>query len=161
AAYAHSPSGVLEEEIRPCGFYRNKAKAIRAVCAALDKDHGGRVPKELDALVALPGVGRKTANIVLTEAYGIPGIAVDTHVLRVSARLGFSKGTDPVKTEFELMELIPRERWIRYNQLITTHGRRCCTARKPNCTGCPVYELCPWEGKPRRPQTPKARAERG
>ncbi len=160
ASFANSPAGVLEEEVRPCGFYRNKAKSIRAVCASLDKNHGGRVPKELDALVALPGIGRKTANIVLSEAYGIPGIAVDTHVLRVSARLGFSKKTDPVKMEFELMELIPRERWIRYNQLITTHGRRCCTARKPSCPTCPVYEACPWEEKPERAETTEGRAKR-
>lgn len=128
----------LEEEIRPTGFYKNKAKAIQKCCKELVARFGGEVPKTLEELVTLPGVGRKTANVILGNAYGIPGIVVDTHVSRVSQRIGLTKNDDPVKIEFDLMEIVPKEEWTHFSNLLIWHGRKTCVAKKPLCEQCSV-----------------------
>ncbi|MBN1841922.1 MAG: endonuclease III [Deltaproteobacteria bacterium] len=140
--FAEVPIEDLEEMIRPTGFYRNKAKSIKACCAGLIEKHGGKVPDNLETLVRLPGVGRKTANVVLGSAFGIPGIVVDTHVKRVSKRIGLTRESDPVKIEFDLMPLIPKKDWIDFSHQMIWHGRRLCTARKPRCPECPLRKLC-------------------
>jgi endonuclease-3 len=145
--YAVSDLGTLEEEIRPTGFYRNKAKSVQKCCQELVKRFGGEVPKSLDDLVTLPGVGRKTANVLLGNAFGIPGIAVDTHVHRVSRRIGLTKNDDPVKIEFDLMEIVPKEEWIHFSNLLIWHGRRTCVARKPLCGMCPIRKECDYGSK--------------
>jgi endonuclease-3 len=132
----------LEEMIRPTGFYRNKAKSIKACCAALMEKHDGKVPDNMEALLQLPGIGRKTANVVLGSAFGIPGIVVDTHVKRVSQCIGLTKESDPVKIEFDLMALIPRKDWGDFSHQMIWHGRALCKARKPNCPACPLGDLC-------------------
>jgi len=140
--YAESNLAKLEEEIRPTGFYRNKAKSIQKCGQELVKRFGGDVPKTLEDLVTLPGVGRKTANVLLGNAFGIPGIAVDTHVHRVSQRIGLTKNDDPVKIEFDLMEIVPKEEWTHFSNLLIWHGRKTCVARKPLCGICPIRKLC-------------------
>ncbi len=132
----------LEEDIRPTGFYRNKAKSIQKCCQELVARFGGEVPKTLDELVTLPGVGRKTANVVLGNAFSIPGIVVDTHVQRVSQRIGLTKNDDPVKIEFDLMEIVPKEEWTHFSNLLVWHGRRTCVARKPLCATCTIRKVC-------------------
>jgi endonuclease III len=139
--YAQGRPESLEEDIRSTGFYHNKAKNIRLCCAELVKRFQGQVPRTLEELVPLPGIGRKTANVVLGNAFGIPGIVVDTHVSRVSQRLGLTAEKDPVKIEFALMPLIPREKWIIFSHQIIQHGRSLCSARAPQC---PVCFLRPW-----------------
>ena len=145
--YAESNLGTLEEEIRPTGFYRNKAKSVQKCCQELVKRFGGEVPKTLDDLVTLPGVGRKTANVLLGNAFGIPGIAVDTHVHRVSQRIGLTKNNDPVKIEFDLMEIVPKEEWTHLSNLLIWHGRKTCVARKPLCEICPIRKECDYGSK--------------
>jgi endonuclease-3 len=140
--YAESSLAKLEEEIRPTGFYRNKAKSIQKCCQELGKQFGGEVPKTLEDLVTLPGVGRKTANVILGNAFGTPGIAVDTHVHRVSERIGLTKNDDPVKIEFDLMEIVPKEEWTHFSNLLIWHGRRTCVAKKPLCGICPIRKWC-------------------
>lgn len=143
-AWAEAPIEQLEEDLRPTGFFRNKAKAVKATCRALVERHGGRVPEDLDALVALPGVGRKTANVVLGNAFGQRDrVATDTHVLRLSARLGFTEHTDPEKVEADLEARWPEDRRTRACHLLQFHGRQVCVARKPRCAACPVSALCP------------------
>jgi endonuclease-3 len=137
----------IETLIRSTGFYRNKAKNIQACCRVLLKTHGGRVPDRLDELVGLPGVGRKTANVVLGAAFEKPGIVVDTHVKRVSWRLGFTENGDPVKIEFDLMEIIPRKDWSDFSLRMVFFGRETCTARKPRCPVCLLDPLCPHPDK--------------
>lgn len=138
----------LEELIHSTGFFRTKAKSLIGCARALVTEHAGEVPKSLAALVKLPGIGRKTANVVLAHAYGIAeGIAVDTHVLRVSNRIGLAKGDDPIELERQLMKLIPQSRWTRTTDLLIFHGRKICDARKPACGRCPVFALCGWENK--------------
>ncbi len=132
----------LEEIIRPTGFFRNKAKNIKACCRALVEKHDGNVPDDMEALLRLPGVGRKTANVILGSAFGIPGIVVDTHVKRLSQRIGLTKESDPVKIELDLMAMIPKKDWIDFSHQMIWHGRRLCTARKPKCPACPLHELC-------------------
>jgi len=132
----------LEEEIRPTGFYRNKARSIQKCCQELEKRFGGKVPNNLDDLVTLPGVGRKTANVILGNAFGIPGIVVDTHVRRVSQRIGLTKNDDPVKIEFDLMKIVPKEEWTHFSNLLVWHGRKTCVARKPLCQICPIRKWC-------------------
>jgi endonuclease-3 len=132
----------LEEMIRPTGFYRNKAKSIKACCEALVKKHGGKVPDNMEDLVQLPGIGRKTANVILGSAFGIPGIVVDTHVKRVSQRIGLTTEGDPVKIEFDLMPLIPKKEWTAFSHQMIWHGRALCNARKPRCSECPLLDLC-------------------
>ncbi len=143
AAFAGAEPAELESLIRSCGYYRQKAKSIRACCELIVEEHGGAVPDALDALTRLPGVGRKTANVVLNEAFGRPAIAVDTHVLRTSARLGWISTRDPVKAEFLLMELVPEKWWGRVTLLLIQHGRNCCSARRPLCGDCPLLADCP------------------
>jgi endonuclease-3 len=137
----------LEEEIRPTGFYRNKAKSIQKCCQELMTQFGGEVPKTLEELVTLPGVGRKTANVILGNAFGIPGIVVDTHVHRVSQRIGLTKNDDPVKIEFDLMEIVPKDEWTHFSNLLVWHGRRTCMAKKPRCEICPIMKLCDYGSK--------------
>lgn len=142
--FAEADLSELEEMARTTGFFRNKARALKSLGQALLAEHDGEVPASMDALRALPGVGRKTANVVLGNALGIAaGIAVDTHVQRLSRRLGLTAETDPDKIERDLMPLIPREGWTHFAHLIQDHGRRICKARRPECAICPVADLCP------------------
>jgi endonuclease-3 len=147
ADYARADPATLEGEIRSTGFFRAKARAITGMARALVERHGGEVPRTLEALTALPGVGRKTANVVLGNAFGVPGIAVDTHVFRVSQRLGLARANDPDQVEAQLAEVIPRPRWTRFCHLLQAHGRQVCLARSPACPACPLRALCPWPGK--------------
>ena len=134
----------LEKVIQSAGFFRNKAKNIKACCRALVEQHDGDVPREMEKLVELPGVGRKTANVVLGTAYGLAtGVVVDTHVGRISRRLGLTDKTDPVKVERDLVELLPRKDWIDYSHMVIHHGRQVCKARKPMCDGCSMKKICP------------------
>jgi endonuclease III len=142
--YAHADPSELEEDIRPTGFYRNKARSLRNMAGALVEEHGGEVPATLQDLVALPGVGRKTANVVLGNAFGVDeGIVVDTHVRRVSGRLGLTENKDPVKIEQDLMQVVPQEDWTVFSHLLILHGRRTCKARKPDCPNCVLNDICP------------------
>lgn len=140
--FAEAPISELEQDIKSTGFYHNKATSIKESCKALEKEYGGKVPADLDLLVRLPGVGRKTANVVLGVAFGIPGIVVDTHVARLSERLGFTKQKDRDKIEQDLMALIPRERWILLCHQLIQHGRKICIARKPKCSICALRPYC-------------------
>jgi endonuclease-3 len=142
--YAGAPPDVLEEDIRPTGFYRNKARSLRSMASALVEEHGGEVPRTMPELVALPGVGRKTANVVLGNAFGKnEGIVVDTHVRRVSNRLGLTESQDPVKIEQDLMKVVPQEDRTIFSHLLIFHGRRICKARKPECPNCVLNDICP------------------
>lgn len=142
--YTNVPAEELEQDIRSTGFYRNKTKAIQGACRIISEQHAGRVPEELDALLALPGVARKTANVVLGNAFGITsGIVVDTHVARLALRLGLSAALQPEKIERDLMLLVPRRDWIIFSHLLIAHGRKVCKARTPLCDVCPVEHLCP------------------
>jgi len=144
ADYVALPQSELEQLIRPTGFFRNKARAIQAACGSIVELHGGEVPETLDELVRLHGVGRKTAAVVSSNAFGRrDGIAVDTHVGRVARRLGLTRHTDPVKVERALMRLYPRERWLEVSDVLIFHGRRVCDARRPRCEACAVVEMCP------------------
>lgn len=134
----------LEKDIHSTGFYRNKARAIQGACRIIAERHGGRVPENLDDLLELPGVARKTANVVLGNAFGITsGVVVDTHVARLSERLALTRHTQPEKIERDLMALVPRKDWIDFSHLLVTHGRRVCKARTPLCGECVVEQLCP------------------
>jgi endonuclease-3 len=166
ADYARLTPETLERAIHSTGFFRAKARSIVGMAHALVDKHGGEVPREREALVALPGVGLKTANVVLGNAFGEPGIAVDTHVFRVSQRLGLAKSEDSVEIHDQLTEVLPRRSWTRSSHLFQAHGRRTCTARKPACPVCPVRALCPWtdkDGGPSHgpPKPPKARRAPG
>jgi len=142
--YANAPQAELENAIRSTGFYRNKAKSIRGAMHAIAEEYNGKVPETMEALRALPGVGRKTANVVLGNAFGKnEGIVVDTHVARLSQRLGLTKQKDPEKIERDLMKLVPREHWTNWSHWLIWHGRRRCYARKPDCSRCEVFKLCP------------------
>ena len=143
ADFAAAVPSELEKAIQSTGFFRSKAKSIRAAAAAIESEHGGRVPRTMAELTALPGVGRKTANVVLGNAFEInEGIVVDTHVVRLSQRLGLTKQKDPEKIERDLMKLIPREHWTNWSHWLIWHGRRRCFARKPDCRNCEVFQLC-------------------
>jgi endonuclease-3 len=134
----------LQEDIKRSGFFRQKAKALKEISQMLIDKHGGKVPDSLDDLVALPGIGRKTANVILSFAMGkAEGIVVDVHHIRVTARLGFTKQTNADKIEKEMIEIVPKKGWIMWSSAITLHGRRICTARKPKCSACVVNDLCP------------------
>jgi endonuclease-3 len=148
--YAESNLEKLEEEIRPTGFYRNKAKSIQKCCQELVKRFGGKIPNTLEELITLPGVGRKTANVILGNTFGIPGIVVDTHVQRVSQRIGLTKNNDPTKIEFDLMEIVPKEEWTHFSNLLVWHGRRTCTAKKPLCETCSIRKECNYGSKMKR-----------
>jgi len=142
--YAGADPDELEEDIRPTGFYRNKARSLRGMASALVEEHGGEVPRTMEDLVTLPGVGRKTANVVLGNAFGVDeGVVVDTHVRRVSGRLGLTEEKDPVKIERDLMQVVPRENWTVFSHLLILHGRRVCKARKPDCPNCVLNDICP------------------
>lgn len=142
--YLAVPEEELAEDIRPTGYFNQKTRAIRGTCARLIEAYGGEVPDTMEELVTLPGVARKTANVVLSNAFGkIEGIAVDTHVRRLSQRLGFSDTDDTERIERDLMELFPREDWFRLTYVLVEHGRAICVARTPRCAGCPVEDLCP------------------
>lgn len=143
AAFAAARPAELEAAIHSTGFFRSKAKAIREACADIASKHGGEVPRTLEALTALRGVGRKTANVVLGNAYGIPGVVVDTHVTRLANRLGLTNEVDAVKIEFALMPLVPRESWTLFSHWLILHGRAVCQARKPLCSACPLAPHCP------------------
>ncbi len=146
--YVALPQEQLEDFIKTAGFYRSKAKNIKACCKDLVEKHGGEVPRTMDALTALAGVGRKTANVVLGNAFDINvGVVVDTHVQRLSNRLGLTKNTDPVKIEQDLIKLIPQDQWTLFSHWLIWHGRRRCYARKPDCPGCELKEICPSAGK--------------
>ena len=144
AAYAEIPSEELEELVRTTGFFRNKAKSLRGMGQGLVDDHDGQVPDEMDALVALPGVARKTANVVLGNAFGKnEGVVVDTHVGRLSNRLFLSTEKNPVKVERDLMALVPQDEWTLWSHLLIDHGRAVCKARRPDCGNCVLLDLCP------------------
>jgi endonuclease-3 len=148
--YASAPLRELERLIRPTGYYRNKARAIKAACQKLVADFGGEVPATMEALLTLPGVARKTANVVLQNAFGIAsGIVVDTHVLRVAQRLGLTREKDRDKVERDLMALVPREEWIAFSHRLIAHGRETCRARRPLCGQCSLESLCPYPQKVR------------
>jgi endonuclease-3 len=142
--YAGADPDELEEDIRPTGFYRNKARSLWGMARALVEEHGGEVPRSMPELVALPGVGRKTANVVLGNAFGVDeGVVVDTHVRRVSNRLSLTENQDPEKIEQDLMRVVPREDWTVFSHLFIFHGRRICKARKPDCPNCVLNDVCP------------------
>lgn len=147
ADYANAPPGALEQAIQSTGFYRNKARSLRACCRELVERHGGEVPRSIEALTQLPGVGRKTANVVLGNAFGLnAGIVVDTHVARLAQRLDLTRQRDPLKIEQDLLPLVPRELWTLFGHWLIWHGRRRCFARKPDCAGCEIARLCPRRG---------------
>jgi endonuclease-3 len=142
--FAVAPIADLEKAVQSTGFFRNKAKNIKACCQRLVDEHGGRVPKDLETLVALPGIGRKTANVVLGTAYGIAsGVVVDTHVSRISQRLGLTKKKDAVKIEYDLIAQLPKKQWIDFSHRMIHHGRAICDARKPDCDACSMNKFCP------------------
>jgi endonuclease-3 len=166
ADFARADPAVLMAEIRPTGFYRNKARAIIGCCQRLVAEHGGEVPGTMEALTALPGVWRKTASVVLGNAFGKPALAVDTHVARVANRLGLTATDDPDRIEQDLCGLIPPAHWAQATHLFIFHGRYTCKALRPLCDRCPVYEDCLWPGKPKRQAPgpalrPATRAVRG
>jgi len=147
--YAQADATTLEQDIRSTGFFRNKAKSIRTACQALIEKHGGQVPRTMDELLTLGGVGRKTANVVLGNAFNINvGVVVDTHVARLSHRLGLTPQTDPVKIEQDLMKLVPQAQWTLFSHWLIWHGRRRCYARNPDCPNCEIRSLCPRIGVP-------------
>jgi endonuclease-3 len=143
AAFASADLSELEGMIRSTGFYRNKARSIQSCCRILVEKHGGKVPRTMEELVPLPGVGRKTANVILGNAFDVPGIPVDTHVGRLSRRMGLTEHEDPVKVETDLMALLPAEEWTDFGHRMIFHGRQVCQARKPKCGTCVVRKLCP------------------
>ena len=149
--FARASNETIEELIRPTGYFRNKAKNIKNCSKSLLEKYDGQVPRTLDELVKLPGVGRKTANVVLGSVFNIPGIVVDTHVARISKRLGLTKNNNPVKIEYDLMEIIPREEWNVFSLQLIYFGRAICKARKPLCPTCPLYDLCDFPGKTSKP----------
>ena len=147
ADFANTSVKILENYIRSTGFFRNKAKNIKKCARLLVEDFNSELPQTLEEMVRLPGVGRKTANVVLGAAFGIPGIVVDTHVARLSERLGLTASKDPVKIEFDLMKLVPESAWNDFSLQLIYFGRQTCTARKPKCPACPLDKLCPWPNK--------------
>ena len=142
--YANADLKELEQDIKSTGFYRNKAKNLKKCCQLLVEKYNSQVPKTMEELMELPGVARKTANIVLSNAYGvIAGVAVDTHVRRLAQRLGLSGNDDPNKIEKDLMRIVPKDKWMRTTDLLIFHGRRVCTAKRPNCAACVLNKFCP------------------
>ncbi len=142
-AFASADLKELQEDIKSTGFFRNKAKNIIGCANMLVSDYKGEVPGSMEELLRLPGVGRKTANLVLGDYFNIPGVVVDTHATRLSQRFGFTESSDPKKIEFELMEILPKDKWTRFCHQLVEHGRKYCTARKPDCENCPITEFCP------------------
>lgn len=156
AAFAAASQEQLEDRVRPTGFYRQKARAVRACCQALVDRFDGHVPRHLDELLSLPGVGRKTANILRGNAFGLPGIGVDTHVGRLAQRLGLTTEADPDKIEHDLTRQVPAARQIRFCHLLQYHGRRICLARKPACPACVLADICPFPDKTKPKESAKA-----
>ena len=141
--FANMDTKLLEELIHPCGFYKNKAKNIQATSKILIEKYNSSVPETMEELINLPGVGRKTANVVMLEAFGNPqGIAVDTHAKRISNKIGFSKESDPEKIEQDLLKVLPKDYYYDVNHLLVWHGRKTCSARNPNCSNCPITDYC-------------------
>lgn len=150
--YTAAPAGELERDIQPTGFFRNKARSLRGCCKLLAEKHAGQVPRTMPEMLELPGVGRKTANVVLGSAYGLTtGVVVDTHVGRLSRRMGLTKHTDPEKIEQDLMRVIPKAGWIKFSHRMIFHGRQVCTARKPRCSDCCLHDVCPKIGVSKAP----------
>lgn len=148
--WAKTPLGEIEQDIKSTGFYRNKAFNIKSACEKIVNDFNGKVPDNMDKLLEFNGVGRKTANVILGNAFGVPGIVCDTHVLRLSRRLALSANThDPEKLEFDLMEIVPKENWTLFSHLLIFHGRNICKARKPDCPNCPIAKYCPAADNPK------------
>jgi len=145
-AYATANITDIENAIRTTGFFRSKAGHLQKSAQKLLAEHDGKIPSDIEALTALSGVGRKTANVVRGHIFKIPSITVDTHVMRISQKLGLTQSTDPVKIEFDLMEILPKPHWIPYNQQIISHGRQVCTARSPKCDKCELMRLCKFVG---------------
>ncbi len=145
--WAKADVSEIEADIRSTGFFRNKAANIQQACVKIIEDFGGDVPGTMEELLQLSGVGRKTANVILGNAFGVPGIACDTHVIRLSRRLGLSEHSDPVKLEFDLAKIVPKRNWTKFSHLLIFHGRNICKARKPDCDNCPVAKYCPAAGK--------------
>ena len=148
ADWAKADIKEIESDIKSTGFYRNKAISIQSACKEITEQFGGKVPDTMEELVALPGVGRKTANVVLGNAFGKPAIACDTHVIRLSRRLELSENSDAVKLEFDLAEIVPEKNWTLFSHLLVLHGRGCCRARKPDCENCPISRYCPAANNP-------------
>lgn len=138
----------IESDIKSTGFFRNKAANIKGACTKVIEEFDGKIPGTMEEILTLPGVGRKTANCVLGNAFGVPGVVCDTHVIRLSRRLGLSPNSDPVKLEFDLAEIVPRKNWLLFSDLLIFHGRNICKARKPDCMNCPVAKYCPAANKP-------------
>jgi endonuclease-3 len=151
ADYASAPLTDLEEAFHSTGFFRQKAKSIKQICQTLVEKFDGQIPPSLEELVKLPGIGRKTANVILGNAFGIPGIVVDTHVGRVSQRLGLTTNKDPVKIEFDLMELVPQAQWTKFSHQLILHGRQICTAKKPKCPACFLLPHCDFGQQQQKP----------
>ncbi len=148
ADWAEADLKQIEEDIRTCGFYHNKAVNIQGAARKIVDGFGGKVPSTMEELLTLPGVGRKTANVVLGNAFGVPALACDTHVIRLSRRLQLSENSDPVKLEFDLADLVPKKDWTLFSHLLIFHGRGVCMARKPNCLECPIAPYCPAANRP-------------
>src|SRR4051812_34675978 len=149
-AFANASQVEMERDVKQTGFFRNKAKAVIACSKAIVERHGGEVPRTMEELTALPGVGRKTANVILGNAYRLNvGVIVDTHVTRLSGRLGLTAHSDPEKIEQDLMKLIPQKEWTMFSNRLITHGRQICNARKPNCAECDLNDVCPSAEEPR------------
>jgi len=140
--FANADLDELKEDIRSTGFYNNKARNIKNCCIMLAEKYEGNIPANIEDLLTLPGVGRKTANLVLFEAFGIPGLIVDTHAKRLSNRIGISKNEDPVKIEYDLMKIVPKDKWGEFSHQLVYHGRAVCNARKPECENCTINKLC-------------------
>lgn len=146
--WANADLKQIESDIKSTGFYHNKGVSIKRACTAISDKLGGKVPDTMEKLVGLPGVGRKTANVVLGNAFGVPGIVCDTHVIRLSRRLGLSENTDAVKLEFDLGEIVPKKNWTKFSDLLIFHGRNICKAPKPDCQNCPISKYCPAANTP-------------
>jgi len=148
ADWANTDVKEIESDIKSTGFYRNKAISIKGACTGIIEQFSGEVPNTMEGLLALPGVGRKTANVVLGNAFGVPAIACDTHVIRLSRRLRLSENSDAVKLEFDLAEIVPKKSWTLFSHLLILHGRNICKARKPDCENCLISKYCPAANKP-------------
>jgi endonuclease-3 len=148
ADWARADAQEIEQDIRTCGFYHNKAINIKGATTKIAEEYDGKVPGTMEELITLPGVGRKTANVVLGNAFGVPAIACDTHVIRLSHRLQLSEYSDPVKLEFDLADIVPKKDWTLFSHLLIFHGRNICVARKPKCPVCPIAQYCPAANNP-------------
>ena len=146
-AYAEADPAELEALVKSTGFYRNKAKSLRALGAALVERHGGELPRDLESLIQLPGIGRKTANLLMADAFGQPGLIIDTHQIRLNQRFGFTTESDATRIELMLRDLLPAADWTDWSHAVTLHGRYTCLARKPRCTECPLADICPSAGQ--------------